>query len=92
MTVRFFILYCACIWSILGTVQCCRAGFVLFIHLRAVKAGLRARGILLSEREHDRQVQDPSGREGSCRNGDAAGILCCCVVRVNEPMEETSAE
>jgi len=92
MTVRFFILYCACIWSILGTVPCCRAGFVLFIHLRAVKAGLRARGILLSEREHDRQVQDPSDREGSCRNGEAADISCCCVVRVNEPMEETSAE
>ena len=62
---------------------CCRAGFVLFIHLRAVKAGLRARGNLLSEREHDRQVQDPSDRKGSCRNGDAADMLCCKSQRAN---------
>jgi hypothetical protein len=77
MTVRFFILYCACIWSILGTVPCCRAGFVEFSHLRAVKAGLRARGTLASERVHAKQVQEPSDREGSCRNGDAADMLCC---------------
>lgn len=77
MTVRFLILYCACIWSILGTVPCCRVGFVVFNHLRAFEAGLRVRGIRVSDREHAKQVQEPSDREGNCRNGDAADMLCC---------------
>jgi hypothetical protein len=74
MTVLFFILYCACIWSILGTVPCC-AVLVVFKHLCTVKAGLRARGILASEREHDKHVHEPSGREGSCRKGDVKDIV-----------------
>ena len=74
MTVLFFILYCACIWSILGAALCC-ADFVVFKHLRAVKAGLRARGIRVSERVQAEQVQDPNAREGSCRNGNATDIV-----------------
>lgn len=74
MTVLFFILYCACIWSILGTVPCC-VDFVVFKYLCAVNAGLRARDILASEREHATHVQDASGREGSCRKGDVKDIV-----------------
>lgn len=74
MTVLFFILYCACIWSILGTVPC-GADLAVFNHLCAVKAGLRARGTRASEREHAKQVQEPDGLMGSCRNGDVKDIV-----------------
>jgi hypothetical protein len=74
MTVLFLILYCAAIWSILGTVLDC-AGFVVFKHLRAVKAGLRARGIRVSERVQAEQVQKPNDREGNCLKGKATDML-----------------
>ena len=74
MTVLFFILYCACIWSILG-VALCRADFVVFKHLRAVKVGLRVRGIRVSERVQVEQVQELNDREGNCRNGNATDIV-----------------
>jgi hypothetical protein len=74
MTVLFLALYRACIWSILGTVPC-RAGFVVFKHRRVVKAGLRARGIRVSERVHAEQVQDPNMREEDCRSGNATDIV-----------------
>jgi hypothetical protein len=74
MTVLFLILYCAAIWSILGTVLD-RAGFVVFKHLRAVKAGLRVRGIRVSDRVQEEQVQEPNDREGNCRNGNATDIV-----------------
>ena len=74
MTVLFLILYCACIWSILGTAPC-RVSFVVFKHLRGVKnAGLRARGTRESEREHAEHVQDSKARDAYGRNGDATDI------------------
>jgi hypothetical protein len=74
MTVLFLILYCAAIWSILGTVLDC-AGFVVFKHLRAVKAGWRARDVRVSERVQAEQVQEPNDREGNCLKGNATDIV-----------------
>ena len=75
MTVLFFILYCACIWSILGTVPC-RASLVLFKHLRDMSVGLRGRGIRGSDREQAAHVQDSRIRGASVRNGEAIDIMC----------------
>jgi hypothetical protein len=57
-----------------GTVLAC-AGLVVFRHLRVVNAGLRARGIRVSDRVHAEQVQEPNDREGNCRNGNATDIV-----------------
>jgi len=81
MTVLFLVLYCACIWSILGTVRR-RGSSVEFKHLRVVKAGLRARSIWLRARVHAEQVQDPKVRSPYGRNGVANDIAGCSGYRL----------
>jgi hypothetical protein len=74
MTVLFFSLYLACIWSILGT-WLCRVSFVVLSHLRVgVSVGLRVRGNRDKDREHDEHVQDSNARSDWCRSGDARDI------------------
>jgi hypothetical protein len=70
MTVRFFILYLACIWSIRGT-WLCFVAFVVVSHLRAETTGaFRARGSPASDREHDVHVQDSKARTDWRRRGN----------------------
>ena len=81
MTVLFFCLYLACIWSMLGTEPCLASPVVLFelIHRRAAGiAGLRARGIRLREREHAVHIQGCAMRVWNCRSGNATDILLRC--------------
>jgi hypothetical protein len=69
MTVLFFSLYLACIWSILGTWPC-RVSFVVVSHLRAgLTVALRARGNRVNDREHDAHVQDSNARSDCCLSG-----------------------
>lgn len=75
MTVLFLILYCACIWSILGTVPR-RGVWVEFKH-RGVKLGLRVRGIRGTARVHAEQVQELNTRDACGRNGVAKDIVGC---------------
>lgn len=56
----------------------CRVSFVVLKHLRAVNAGLRARGIRESDLEHAEHVQDSKARNAYGLNGDAtdmAGVI-----------------
>lgn len=75
MTVLFFSLYRACIWSIVGTLPC-RAGFVEWSHRRAgVNVELRVRGIRVKERAHDEHVHELlNWRSDWCRSGVASDI------------------
>jgi hypothetical protein len=74
MTVLFFSLYLACIWSIRGT-WLCRVSFVVLSHRRAgVKVGLRVRGTLESDRAHEAHVQELNARSEWFRSGDAKDI------------------
>lgn len=77
MTVLFFSLYFACIWSIVGITFCAFVGFVVFKHLLAANAGLRDRGKRGSEREQAVLVQDSSARVPSGRHGAIADIAGC---------------
>ena len=81
MTVLFFCLYLACIWSMLGTEPCLASPVVLFelIHRRAAGiAVLRARGIWLREREHAVHIQGRAMRAWNCRSGNATDISLRC--------------
>lgn len=74
MTVLFFSLYRACIWSIVGTLPC-RTGFVEWSHRRVgVNAELRARGVRAIERAHDEHVQELNWRSDWCLSGVANDI------------------
>lgn len=82
MTVLFFCLYLACIWSMLGTEPCLASPVVLFelIHRRAAGiAGLRARGMRLREREHAVHIHGCAIRAWNCRSGNATDILLSCL-------------
>lgn len=63
----------------------CRAAFVVFRHLRAVKAGLRVRGSRETEREHAEHVQASDMRGATCRNCDVTDIVGrrCPVVKTS---------
>jgi hypothetical protein len=74
MTVLFFSLYLACIWSILGT-WLCRVSFVVLSHRRVTAdVGVRVRGIRDRDLEHDVQVQDSNARIDCCLSGVAKDI------------------
>jgi hypothetical protein len=75
MTVLFFSLYLACIWSILGT-WLCRVSFVVVSHLRVgFVVASRMRGKRDDDREHDAHVQDLNARSERCRKGDMKDIM-----------------
>jgi hypothetical protein len=75
MTVLFFSLYLACIWSILGT-WLCRVSFVVLSHLLAgVKVGFRVRGNGASDLEHEAHVQLFNARSGWRLKGDVRDIF-----------------
>jgi hypothetical protein len=74
MTVLFFSLYLACIWSILGT-WLCRISFVVFRHrLAVVNAGCRVRVDRGGDRKHAVQVQFPNARGIWRVNGEATDM------------------
>lgn len=77
MTVLFFSLYRACIWSIVGTWPC-RTEFVELSHLRVgVNVEVRARGIRAIERAHDEHVHELNWRSEWCLSGVANDMAIC---------------
>lgn len=78
MTVLFFCLYLACIWSMLGTAPCLVSPVVLFelTHRRAAgNVGLRVRGIRPRDREHAVQIHGCAMRAWNCLRGNATDML-----------------